>query len=608
MKNKEILLTSLIFFIFTLPLFGDDTDIFSGTSISVEPNVLILLDTSGSMVEDDKKVSTSVYDPSYTYYNDLENKDKNSNKDDSDVVYFIWKEPNKEWEKSNFNELTEDINYITCAEAKSALRTYGYWMGYMSEEPTALGEWPCGDSDSGVMKLYMGNYRNFQVAPDTVSTSEYRETIARGVIKNLIHSLDDTVARMGLMKFDDEDDGGKMVLPIGATDAQFDTVIDNTAVNGPIASKGSTPVAEALAEAGRYFVGATPWASYGGNDYQTSTYLSGDKYISPVQWRCQKNYVIIISDGLSYNDNGKQKTGDTSMFLLPYLNDKTIGDYDGDGVDLTEGGADVIDTVYAGEGTHMLDDTAAFLYNEDLIVDPDGSVTDNAGVSFDHEYFEKQNITTFTVGFMTSSGDPSAMSLADQLLYKTASQGGGEFISAQNSAELEAALLSIVGMIMSVNSSFIAPVVPVNKINKVYSGNSVYLSLFKPNTASCFWYGNLKKFGIDTNGYLLDKNGASALGSGGEIKDTASSCWAYSSSDGSITESGGVGAQIYNQTQRYFYTYSGTTTDLTASSNAFSKTNSAITAEILGVGMTLSTLLRLKAIIQREGIRIESGY
>lgn len=556
-----IVLLSLLFL--EVPAAGDDTDIFSGTTVSVPPNVLILLDTSGSMQEDDKKVPSSIYNPGHDYRTDLVQ--VTGNTPVRYTVYYIRKEPNKEWEKSLFTEFAASTANIGCAEAKYALDTYGYWMGYMHPEPDADGLYQCGGDV--LMKLSVGNYRNFLAAPTT--ESEYRITIAKRVIENLVSALDDSAVRLGLMRFDDQkDDGGKMILPVGSTDEQFRTVLNAPSNQDPLAAKGTTPVAEALSEAGLYFAGEAPWVTYLGGDYNTSAFLSGGTYISPAQWRCQKNYVILISDGLSYNDNGKKAVNETSMFLLPYLNNKIIGDYDGDGQDLTASGAAVVDTVYPGAGTHLLDDVAKFLYDEDIIVNRN----DSAGVSFDHEYFPKQFITTYTVGFMTGSGTDN-LSPADELLTKAALYGGGEFFSADNSAMLEGALLSAVGMILAANSSFIAPVVPVNKINRIYSGNSVYLSLFKPSSTDAFWAGNLKKFGLDPAGYLLQKDGSAATDSSGEILDNASSCWLHSNADGSATDEGGAGAAVLNQAARSFYTNRGTSASLTDSTNAFSTTN-----------------------------------
>ncbi|HOO91294.1 MAG TPA: hypothetical protein PLA74_10770, partial [Syntrophales bacterium] len=563
------------------PVQADDTEIFVGSTVSVPPNVLILLDTSGSMQEDDKKVPTSVYDPGIDYSTQLTQ--ITGNTPEMNTVYYISKEPNKEWEMSLFKELTTTVDNIGCEDARTSLNTYGYWMGFMYPElDETTGKYECGGNT--LMKLYMGNYRNFIASPAT--TSDYRITIAKDTIESLVGAFQDqTVARIGLMRFDDEkDSGGKVLLPVGSTYSQFFDLLHPADLNkDKLAAKGTTPVAEALAEAGLYFAGLPNWTTYLGGD-DTTGIISGGSYISPVQWRCQKNYVILISDGLSYNDNGKVSVNATSIFIDPYINGETIAQYATPGEDLTDEGTDVLDTVYPGEGTHLLDDVAEFLYKEDLLASP---ATDSAGKSFDDENWSQQNIILYTVGFMTASGTET-LSLTDDLLKQASLNGGGStsedddhFYSANSSTELVASLLSIMGKILEVNSSFIAPVVPVNKINKIYSGNSVYLSLFRPIDGTAFWPGNLKKFGLDANGYLLDKNGDPAIDSTGQIKDSASSCWLFSSGDGSTTDSGGAGAVLYNSTNsRLFYTNRGTTNSLTEMSNSFSTINEDVKTQL----------------------------
>ncbi len=160
----------LSLFLFVIPAAGDDTDIFSGTTINVPPNVLLLLDTSGSMQEDDKKVPSSIYDPDHDYRGDLGK--ITGNTPQRYTVYYIWKEPNKEWEKSMFEELTSSSANIGCAEARYALDTYGYWMGYMHPEPDENGLYQCGGEV--LMKLSVGNYRNFLESPAPCRESSRR--------------------------------------------------------------------------------------------------------------------------------------------------------------------------------------------------------------------------------------------------------------------------------------------------------------------------------------------------------------------------------------------------------------------------------------------------
>ena len=114
------------------PSQADDTEIFVGSTVSVPPNVLILLDTSGSMQEDDKKVPTldSVYDSGTDYSTQLSQ--ITGNTPEMNTVYYITKEPNKEWEMSLFKVLTTNVEDIVCEAARTSLNTYGYWMGFMN--------------------------------------------------------------------------------------------------------------------------------------------------------------------------------------------------------------------------------------------------------------------------------------------------------------------------------------------------------------------------------------------------------------------------------------------------------------------------------------------
>ena len=66
MKKIVYLLTLTVMgFALALPLQADDTNIYGGGNVSVEPNILIIFDTSGSMSTDD--VQGEMYDPAQTY-------------------------------------------------------------------------------------------------------------------------------------------------------------------------------------------------------------------------------------------------------------------------------------------------------------------------------------------------------------------------------------------------------------------------------------------------------------------------------------------------------------------------------------------------------------
>jgi type IV pilus assembly protein PilY1 len=238
----------------------------------------------------------------------------------------------------------------------------------------------------------------------------------------------------------------------------------------------------------------------------------------------------------------------------------------------------------------------------------------------------QNNVTTYTVGFGTVGADQEAVDLLN--LAADGNHGGGTFNSmkqgyfpATSAQTLSKALTNIINNIFSVNTSFVAPVVPVNPENRLEFGKRVYMGFFFPE-ANGFWSGNLKKYGLDTNLNVMDKNGQyanyvdsdlngiddrdSALLSAdathqavdGSFRSSATSYWTTGadSPDGGTVAKGGVGEVLMNRSYtissvisnisgsvRNIYTYTGTSTNLTDATNKFLPNNGAITASLLGL-------------------------
>ena len=260
---------------------------------------------------------------------------------------------------------------------------------------------------------------------------------------------------------------------------------------------------------------------------QSSYFNSGTNYTSPIQYTCQKNYVILMTDGMS--------TEDRSPVLQTIC---SSGDCDGDGY---EPAGDPLKS-YAYQGSDYLDDVAKYLHDNELSSCLAGT----------------QNVSTYAIGF----GLLGANDGATLLLGETANNGGGTYYSAYNTQTLNQAFVEILGTIVQDNTSFVAPVVPVSPENKTYSGDAVYIGFFKPNVGP-FWSGNLKKYGLDlNNGTVVDKNGAPALDSGGNFLNSSVSYWS-TLADGGIVEEGGVGGVLLARTTaRNLYTYTGTSSSL----------------------------------------------
>ena len=62
-----------------------------------------------------------------------------------------------------------------------------------------------------------------------------------------------------------------------------------------LTASGYTPLAEILYEAGLYFKGAQSYFNW-------ATSTQKVQYTSPIEYYCQKNYVILMTDGMSTMD------------------------------------------------------------------------------------------------------------------------------------------------------------------------------------------------------------------------------------------------------------------------------------------------------------------
>jgi type IV pilus assembly protein PilY1 len=134
----------------------------------------------------------------------------------------------------------------------------------------------------------------------------------------LVHESVDWV-RIGLMVFNDnygdgtlDDDGGVISVPIDTNDPLNNTVL-NALVDGIESSdtdpSGNTPLAESLYESLRYFQGGTSaYNTYDGSSRVTYNGTTTDSldpthvFANPVQASCQKNFVLLITDGQPTQD------------------------------------------------------------------------------------------------------------------------------------------------------------------------------------------------------------------------------------------------------------------------------------------------------------------
>ncbi|WP_433898527.1 pilus assembly protein [Pseudomonas sp. PSE1(2024)] len=296
--------------------------------------------------------------------------------------------------------------------------------------------------------------------------NDYRINVARNVSTALVTS--NRNLRMGLATFNpatsnNPGNGGFIARSISdlspvsgsVTQAQADTNYNAliSSING-LSAVANTPLAETYYEITRYMRGMAP--------YYNST---PSTYTSPIQYRCQKNYGVVITDGLPTYDRTFPSNDPLGGSRLP--------NWDGinnDGNNLNGDGEG--DTLY-------LDDIAKFAFD----IDMRSSGTDAAGKSWNAVDFPRQNMNTYTVGF-TASND---------MLSDAADYGQGRYYQATDSSGLNAALSSALSDITSKAGSGGAGVTSSTTLT---GSSSFFQTTYDPKD----WRGTIKSFGFTSAG------------------------------------------------------------------------------------------------------------
>jgi len=91
--------------------------------------------------------------------------------------------------------------------------------------------------------------------------------------------------------------------------------------------------------------------------------------------------------------------------------------------------------------------------------------------------------------------------------------GGGNYYEAASSEQLVNVFQSILGNVLAVNTSFVAPGATVNQFNRLTHRNDIYFALFRPEERP-LWPGNLKRYElgkIDNEPTIVDESGNKAV-------------------------------------------------------------------------------------------------
>lgn len=253
---------------------------------------------------------------------------------------------------------------------------------------------------------------------------------------------------------------------------------------------------------------------------------SGAQYISPVQnLQCQvNNHIVLLSDG--------EANGNRSVSRIQSMLGKNCsgGGSERCGVDLV---------------SNLKDSTTS-------VIGP--------------------RVKTHTIGF-------AANSTANNFLNQLASNGGGDFYTADDSAQLLSAFKTILSSVQDVNTTFVSPGVAVNQLNRLTHRDELYFALFRPEEGA-LWPGNLKKYKISGN-TVLDSRGLPAVDSSTGFFDTnAKSYWSLDV-DGNDVRKGGAISQL--DLVRNIYTFGDSPGTIMVSGNKLEENNSSITESDLAL-------------------------
>jgi type IV pilus assembly protein PilY1 len=565
-----------------LPAVADDTELFIGTTNNsvAKPNILFIIDNSGSMGT--LVLTQETFDGSTTYTGAC------------DVNRVYWRtgtgNPPACSTSNYFN-----LSALRCEKALKAFGTAGYYTDNMAQyDPstgsggkrwetiasaqktriveceddrglhgdgvdgsklyarnggTSAGFW--GDSTQEIAwgaspanetyTLYSGNYLNWMAGPTAFST---RLEIVQDVATALLDSINGV--NVGLAYFnrntDSTNNGGRIAYAVEDIETARGPI--QSAVNA-LAPDGNTPLSETLFEAAQYFAGrrvvyGEPNRSVAASREPTDPSL----YNSPMNYDCQKNYIVLLTDGEPTQDSA----ADAAIRAMTDASGGSFGSLVGGTCD-----AEVYPAGFNPSGGQCLDDLAELLH--------DGDFSTMTG---------QQGINTYTVGFTIDL----------PILAQTAQRGGGRYYTADDTATLAGALTSIVTAILTEDTTFTAPTVAVNSFNRTQNLSDLFISVFRPSGRT-HWPGNLKKYRIRaSDAMIVDANGNPAIDPNtGFFSQTAQSYWS-NVVDGRVADLGGAADLVPGSTNRRVYTHlSGN--DLTSTANRVAKTNTALTDALL---------------------------
>jgi len=496
---KSGFLAVLIILMTSTVCYGLDTDLYVVSGVNIPPNVLIILDNSASMDEVssgqiyDSTIDYSAYNPTTVYPGNAVYTKSGSKWTQWHIDYTATNFPCPDLRDNYLIPFGEAINYTGCGVSKKDFQS-GNFRNYLQLAGGPGGSRPRFGLANGIIHSYINTTGGVRFAVMTFNNDTTGKTVKYNSSlneKEYVLSPNGSEDANGgrLLGFVDENKNGKTTLFQNLSGLKNETW---------------SPLAETLSMTETYF----------------QTGLNG--YPSPIQYYCQKNYVLIISDGDPTKDTGK--LDEVAKYLAS--------------LDLSGG--------QSSSGQNIKTYTIGFSITHKLMED-----TAKAG---DGKYFYVWSSQSFNIAFQTF--------IAEVLKESTSYVAPVVPISQMESFK-------------SGNQMYLAMFKPTP--NSFWKGNIKKYGIATEKSSDCK--------GASVNvGDVLDLNGCLVMDStNNNIKISATSYWS-SMADGEDVEKGGLGEILKNRiASRNIYTYLGSNTNLYDSSNGFALSNGAITPTLLGL-------------------------
>jgi len=349
-----------------------------------------------------------------------------------------------------------------------------------------------------------------------------RLDVVQAVMADLLYDMKDV--NVGAMYFGGNEGGYFLsaIKPINDVRAPLKTAINE------LSPDGNTPLSETTFEAMRYFQGGDTFI----RTSSVAGVMNGTKYDSPIEYQCQPNNIILLTDGQPTEDTNHQSAMEA-----------TIGKCSG----------------------NCLDEIANYMFNNDMSSEHNGA----------------QSVRTYTVGFQTDQ----------TLLSDTATKGGGQYFKANDAASLKTAFTTAFSDILATSATYVAPGIAVNTFDRLSHLDALYFALFQPAKGSR-WPGNLKRYKLAIRkNPTTGRNEAIIVGADGQpavdpdsgfFKDSAESWWSNIQDGGAVTSGGASSQHVDPNSSHKVYSNLVSNKGLTDSSNAIATVNNNLTKGLFG--------------------------